>query len=40
VPKSALDFYPNHWGGPFGLKFHEPSSYVILNAICIKKEKN
>jgi hypothetical protein len=24
-----LDFCPDHWGSPFGLKLHEISSYVI-----------
>jgi hypothetical protein len=29
VPKFELDFCPDHWGSPFGLKPHETSSYVI-----------
>ena len=29
VPKFELDFCPDHWGSPFGLKLHETSSYVI-----------
>jgi hypothetical protein len=29
VPKFELRFCPGHWGGPFGSKLHEPSSYII-----------
>jgi hypothetical protein len=29
VLKCELEFCPDHWGGPFGPKFHEPSSYII-----------
>jgi len=29
VPKFELDFCPDHWGSPFGLKLHETVSYVI-----------
>jgi hypothetical protein len=28
VPNFKLDFYPDHWGGPFGPKLHEPSSCI------------
>ena len=29
VPEIELYFCPDHWGGPFGPKLHEPSSYII-----------
>jgi len=29
MPKFELDFCPDHWGGPFDPKLHEPSSYII-----------
>jgi hypothetical protein len=28
VPKFELDSYPDNWGGPFGPKLHELSSYT------------
>ena len=28
VPKIEVYFCPDHWGGPFGPKPHEPSSYI------------
>jgi hypothetical protein len=29
VPKFELDFCPDHWCSPLGLKIHETSSYVV-----------
>ena len=29
VPKNELIFCSDHWGGPFGFRLHETSSYVI-----------
>ena len=37
VPKFVLDFCPVHWGGPFGPKLHEPSSYIIQTWFVSKK---
>jgi len=37
VPKFELDFCPDHWGGPFGPKPHEPSSYIIQTWFASKK---
>jgi hypothetical protein len=28
VPEIELYFCPDHWGGPFGPKYHEPYSYI------------
>ena len=35
MPKFEPYLFPEHWGGPFGPKLHEPSSYIIQT--CIKK---
>ena len=37
VPKFELDFCPDHWGGPFGPKLNEPSSYIIQPWFLSKK---
>ena len=37
MPKFELDFCPDHWGGPFGPKHHEPSSYIIITWFESKK---
>ena len=36
VPKFELDFCPDHWGGPFDPKLHEPSSYIIQTLFLLK----
>ena len=36
MPKFELDFCPDHWGGPFGPKLHEPS-IISFKHYCIKK---
>ena len=37
VPKFELYFCPDHRGGPFGPKLHEPSSYIIQTWFASKK---
>ena len=37
VPNFELDFCPDHWGGPFVPKLHEPSNYIIQTWFVLKK---
>ena len=39
VPKNELIFCPDHWGGLFGPKLCEPSTYVILFWCASKKSR-
>jgi len=35
--QNLLYFCPDHWGGPFGPRLHEPSSYIIQTEFASNK---